>query len=95
MEARMTHQIKTYKGKKYFVLPTLKPGSCDGCVFHDRDERYEDGALDCPHNDTFSVHNEACTGGFDTITDLLWIPPTQKAMAEYIARKLGDTDEMG
>lgn len=87
----MTHEIKTYKGKKYFVLPALHEGLCEGCVFHDRDDRDErddDDMLACPHNDERSKHYEACTGKYDGMTDLMWIPHTKEALAEYVAKKL-------
>lgn len=91
----MTHQIKTYKGKKYFVLPALEAGRCEGCVFHTSDNFDEDGVQSCPQNDMDSNHYEFCTGGDDFDTDLMWIPPTKKALAEYIAKKLEGPDEMG
>jgi hypothetical protein len=91
MEARMTHQTKTYKGKKYFVLPALHEGLCEGCVFHDRGERNGDDLLACPHNNQRSKHYEACTGKYDGMTDLMWIPSTKEALAEYVAEKLEGT----
>jgi len=86
----MTHETKTYKGKKYFVLPALEPGRCDGCVFHTEDNVDDDGMQTCPQNDAWSKHYEACTGN-DYESDLMWIPPTKKALAEYIAQKLEGT----
>ena len=86
----MTHQTKTYKAEKFFVLPALEGGRCDGCVFHERDDRDESGVQLCPHNDESSRHYNGCTGN-DFELDLMWIPPTKKAMAEYIAKKLEGT----
>ena len=83
----MTHQTKTYKGKKYFVLPALHESLCTGCVFHTADNVDDDGMQACPQNDTLSVHYEACTGN-DYESDLMWIRPTKEALAEYVAKKL-------
>lgn len=84
----MTHQTKTYKGKKYFVLPALSAGFCDGCVFYERGERDADGLQCCPYNDERSKHYESCTGNHDGVTDLIWILPIKQALADYIAKKL-------
>lgn len=90
----MTPRIKKYKDEKFFVLPALAEGLCDGCVFYERDARDEHGMQLCPHNDESSRHFNGCTGD-DFELDLMWIPPTKKALAVYIAKKLEGPDEMG
>ena len=86
----MTCETKTYKGKKYFVLPALEFGRCTGCVFHTEDNYDDDGTQLCPQNDESSKHYNACTGN-DFESDLMWIPPTKKALAEYVSKKLEGT----
>ena len=74
-----------YKGKKYTIVPELVEGSCQGCALDDYDV--------CPNNDTSTPHQcwDEESEGNDVNTIL--IPATKKAMAAYVAAKLGVTDE--
>lgn len=74
-----------YKGKKYTIVPELVEGSCHGCALDDYDV--------CPNNDTSVTHQcwDEDSEGNDVNTIL--IHNTKKALAAYVAAKLGASDD--
>lgn len=68
------------EGKYYRPVPWLVDGECDGCVFeHAGCINREDRNMPCDDGQEF--------------TGMIFIRHTKKAMAEYVAKKLGAPDE--
>lgn len=74
-----------YKGKTYAVVTELFGGSCVGCVFDDYDV--------CPNNDDTTPHQCWDEDPEGKEANTILIPNTKKALAEYVARRLGADDE--
>lgn len=78
---------KHYKGRKYFIVPALEPGMCEGCFFQHTDD------APCPHNNEASPHHGCCwDDDGDNQDDPVWIPATKKALAEYITLRMEGYD---
>ena len=66
---------------KKILVRAITGESCYGCVFeHDSESK-------CPRTERNVL---LCFG--DSITDLIWIHDTEKAMAQYVARQMGGCD---
>lgn len=88
----MNFDKRYYKGKAYWLVPALDVGSCDGCHFKFSID--DIGDTTCPHNDETSKHVGVCWNeDMDADSEPVWIPATKKAMAEYVLKRMGVTDE--
>ena len=88
----MNFDKRYYKGKAYWLVPALEQGLCDGCHFHFRLDEIDTAS--CPHNDEASKHSGTCWNEHMTADEEpIWIPATKKALAEYVLKRMGVTDE--
>jgi hypothetical protein len=87
-----------YRGKAFWRVKGLSEGECTGCHFHTNKITYGDT---CPNGERqFRNYHASCwdyeeleDGTEVTTRDDIWIPATKKAMAAYVALKLGAPDE--
>lgn len=75
----MRSKIKV-NGKFYRPVPWMLGDECDGCFFE------HEGCINVESN------NSPCDDG-NEFTGKILIPATKKAMAEYVAKKLGADDD--
>lgn len=87
-----------YRGKAFYRVKSVSEGECNGCHFKSHPLEYPD---ECPNNaERARWYHEPCwdyeeleDGTEVTTRDDIWIPATKKAMAAYVALKLGAADE--
>jgi len=75
-----------YKGKKYTIVPELIEGSCYGCALDD--------VGTCPNNDTSVTHQCWDDDPEGKEINTILIPASKKAMAAYVAKRLGADDDL-
>lgn len=81
-------QRAKYQGKYYRLVPWLKEGDCDGCVFQ-IPPRSPAPYKGCP-NDT--LDGEPCDAG-NEYSGMIFIECGKEALAKYIAQKLEMTND--
>lgn len=89
-----------YQGKAFWRVKSPEEGDCTGCHFKESHAKYGDV---CPNDEhQFRQYHQPCydyeeleDGTELTTRDDIWIPATKKAMAAYVALKLGAPDEDG
>lgn len=85
-----------YHGKAFYRVKGVSAGDCTGCHFHSHSIEYGSA---CPNDQEPRRHascydsDENDDGTEVTTRDDIWIPATKKAMAAYVALKLGADDE--
>ena len=65
----------------YKPVPWLKPTECDGCAFD------KDGCINT------AERNQPCDDG-NEFGGMIFIPHNKQAIAEYVAKRLGVSDEV-
>jgi hypothetical protein len=81
----MTRTRIKFDGKFYKVVPWLKEGECNGCHFF----KNTDQLRDCPNN---ASKEQFCDDGGE-FSGKVFIEHGKEALAQYIAEKLGASDD--
>lgn len=81
---KQPRRYATYEGKRYRLLPWLKEGQCNGCVFeHKRGDQ-------CPNDEQYA--GEPCNDD-GVYSGMIFVECGKEGLAKYIADKLGGFDD--
>ena len=93
VETGMTNRV--IKGKRYWLVPSIKSGSCNYCLFYNPDNGNCALVDSSPPEDKRygSSHNIGCNP-MDEDADYIFVKRTKKAFAAYIAHRLDGVHEV-